>query len=82
MTEQPRRRRQRHQGALLPDSLLSTIQPEEEVIAPGVSVTGWMRRRLTLEEIADAFDLPTYASSALGSMQKNVKFISNSAPGK
>eukprot|EP00957_Ditylum_brightwellii_P143698 10948079-Ditylum_brightwellii.AAC.1 len=82
MTEQPRRRHQRHQGTLLPDSLLSTIQLEEEVMSPEVSATGWVRRRLTLEAIADAFDPSTYVSSVLGSMQENVKFISNSTPGK
>eukprot|EP00957_Ditylum_brightwellii_P038718 2926260-Ditylum_brightwellii.AAC.1 len=44
-------------GVLHPDSLLSSLAPYEEVIVPGVSFSGWVRRSLSKYKMADAFDL-------------------------
>eukprot|EP00957_Ditylum_brightwellii_P110253 8409228-Ditylum_brightwellii.AAC.1 len=44
-------------GVLYPNSLLSTRNPEEEVIAPGAAASGWVQRSLSPENTADAFDL-------------------------
>eukprot|EP00957_Ditylum_brightwellii_P119360 9105967-Ditylum_brightwellii.AAC.1 len=51
---------QKTSGALHPNSLLSLVDPDEEVIAPGVSSTGWVRRPLSKHKMADAFDLPRH----------------------
>eukprot|EP00957_Ditylum_brightwellii_P103122 7859538-Ditylum_brightwellii.AAC.1 len=67
------------QGALHQDALMSSLHPEEEVIAPGASATGWVRRHLLMQEIADAFDLASYIKPT---STRQLSLITNAASGK
>eukprot|EP00957_Ditylum_brightwellii_P099669 7592213-Ditylum_brightwellii.AAC.1 len=69
-------------GAPHPDLLLSTRQPEEEVIALGAAVSGWVRRMLSAEEIADAFDIPSYCRLDRGWQQHQLRLIHGTVPEK
>eukprot|EP00957_Ditylum_brightwellii_P092528 7046488-Ditylum_brightwellii.AAC.1 len=45
-------------GAVYPDGLLSNLKLNKEVIAPGPLAPGWVIQRLSVQELANTYDLP------------------------
>eukprot|EP00957_Ditylum_brightwellii_P131551 10033377-Ditylum_brightwellii.AAC.1 len=42
---------------------MSTVSPHEEVIAPDPYATGWVRKLLTIDELAGLFDIPSHVKA-------------------
>eukprot|EP00957_Ditylum_brightwellii_P083507 6348569-Ditylum_brightwellii.AAC.1 len=72
----------KHHGALHPDGLLSSYKPKEEVIAPGPSATGWVQHKLSMDELADIFDLSSHIRLEENICDQRLALITKSVPGK
>eukprot|EP00957_Ditylum_brightwellii_P164717 12541165-Ditylum_brightwellii.AAC.1 len=75
-------RRKKIDGTLHPDSLVSTFRPDEEVIVPGASASGWVRRALLANEIANAFNLPAYVHFDTEWLSKEIAIAAATTPAK
>eukprot|EP00957_Ditylum_brightwellii_P096360 7338944-Ditylum_brightwellii.AAC.1 len=57
--------------------------PMEEVVVVGPSASGWVRRMLDTQELADAFDLPNKVPIPPGeNLNAWATFLGNSVPAK